>query len=158
MTIDCTPQIPDPITLRTATIEHIRAHPEEWEQEAWRCASGMCFAGTGVMLAGGTFPFPADEAGGELVDTPDGRRLPIGLWASEILTDDETDADLLFAADNTLPDLEHMVARLNHGLPIHDNDDDVRLAYDALEWAELADAPIDANGDPILTPPTRDNQ
>lgn len=49
------PKLP-PLELAWAALRHIKAHPEEWEQELWGiqspCGSKFCFAGHVVRLAG----------------------------------------------------------------------------------------------------------
>jgi hypothetical protein len=52
--------MPEPnIPLLRKTIEHIEAHPEEWDQTTWAvrtpCGTTMCFAGTALFVAGYTF-------------------------------------------------------------------------------------------------------
>jgi hypothetical protein len=41
------------VPLLRKTLEHIEAHPEEWDQAHWRCGTVMCFAGTACHLDGG---------------------------------------------------------------------------------------------------------
>lgn len=105
----------DPRQLRHATLAYIRDHPDEWEQGAWRCRTGMCYAGTATMLAGGTFPFPATAVATDagLVDTPDGRRLRISDWAASILGLDPGQEADLFSVSNTLAALTQIVARID---------------------------------------------
>ena len=44
------------------TLDHIKAHPETWNQGEWRCRTGMCYAGWLVTLAGGTWLYPKPAA------------------------------------------------------------------------------------------------
>src|SRR5260370_36413590 len=37
--------------LAYAVLDHIREHPEEWDQESYFCGSTACFAGRTVLLA-----------------------------------------------------------------------------------------------------------
>lgn len=39
--------------LAYAVLDQIEDHPETWNQRAWRCRTGMCFAGWAVQLSGG---------------------------------------------------------------------------------------------------------
>jgi hypothetical protein len=51
-------------TRLRAVREYIGTHPEDWEQQAWRCNTGMCFAGQAVAMDGATWltlnPGPLD--------------------------------------------------------------------------------------------------
>lgn len=49
------------IDLLAQVILHIEAHPETWEQETWRCDTGMCFAGWATQLSGAVWAFEADH-------------------------------------------------------------------------------------------------
>lgn len=127
--------MPDPITdpaeLRHATLDAIRANPEHWDQSAWRCDTGMCFAGWAAQLAGGVFPYDDNDDrtdivyGGEepragIVTSPTGQLETISVFAQDRLglTDDE--ADILFYGDNDLYDLTELVRRLDAGESILD--------------------------------------
>ena len=43
------------LALLNAVIAQIEAHPETWDQEEWRCETGMCVAGWMCELGGGTW-------------------------------------------------------------------------------------------------------
>lgn len=141
--------LPDPRQLRADTLAYIRAHPDEWDQESWRCGTGMCYAGTAAMLAGGTFPFPADALGvfADLVDTPDGRRREISDWAAQVLGLDWESKAVLFDPGNTLGDLTHIVARIDADLSLHD--DDGFPLRPGTDWADLPDAPTISVDEPL---------
>lgn len=49
------------LDLLDAAIAHIEAHPETWVQGSYRCASGMCLAGTIGELAGGQWGGPVTD-------------------------------------------------------------------------------------------------
>lgn len=38
--------------LAYAVLDHIDAHPDEWDQRRWACGSTACFAGWAVRLSG----------------------------------------------------------------------------------------------------------
>jgi hypothetical protein len=96
----------------------------EWEQNTWRCETGMCFAGWVVTLNGGRWLHPAGNFGAfkvapEDIDATDhvltddiGQRW---VWpadrACRLLGLDTWDTDL-FSPDNTLDDLRRIVAEL----------------------------------------------
>ncbi len=47
------------LPLLRQTLEAIKANPETWDQSAWRCSTGMCFAEAGAatfLVAGSTHP------------------------------------------------------------------------------------------------------
>ena len=113
---ETTPNVP----LLRKTLEHIEAHPEQWNQEFWRCGTGMCFAGTACDLDGGEWmadgsahlarregeQFQPDEwaPGREVIHARFRARTVLGLTRHQ--------AAALFCADNTLPDLRRIVGEL----------------------------------------------
>lgn len=97
------------VALLTATLEYIKAHPEEWDQKTWRCGTTACFAGHAVKQAGARWVNQHE------VITSDGRKEFIDEYASEILGLNRTESYYLFDACNTLEDLERIVAALAAG-------------------------------------------
>jgi hypothetical protein len=56
--------------LAYAVLDHIDAHPEQWNQAKWDCGTAACFAGHAVRLSGGVIQgFSNSDA--EVVDTTD---------------------------------------------------------------------------------------
>jgi hypothetical protein len=117
-----TPNVP----LLRKTMEHIEAHPQEWDQQVWRCGTTMCFAGTACDLDGGQWAdadMPEDEDAPYLLrrdgEPEEDTYTNIGpglihaaTRARRILGLDETQADFLFGTSNTLDYLRAGVAEL----------------------------------------------
>lgn len=114
------------VPLLRKTMEHIEAHPEEWEQGRWRrrvqrptfCGTAYCFAGTAAKLNGAEWRNPpppegADDYGcqNHMIVTPDGVR-PVDVYARKILGLDSAQAFRLFEEFNTLDDLRRIVGEL----------------------------------------------
>lgn len=110
------------VTLLRKTLEHIKAHPEAWDQADWRtvCGTAMCFAGHAATIAGGTWQsnqisyldaVPEDDAD-KVGHLPSGRVIHVSARAQRDLglTDDQ--AHRLFHGANTLPTLEYIVEDL----------------------------------------------
>jgi hypothetical protein len=94
--------------LLTKTLAYIEEHPEEWNQENWRCGTQCCFAGHAALLAGwqwvnnwshGMTNGNNPNAAVECVATDE-----LGLCPNE--------ARKLFVATNTLDDLRRIVTEL----------------------------------------------
>lgn len=103
------------VPLLRKTLEHITAHPDEWDQDIWAertpCGTVACLAGTAVLLQGFELDFYESEcdcgcregttASYVISDPPqtiqEVARTTLGL------TEDQ--ADDLFESDNTLRDL-----------------------------------------------------
>lgn len=70
------------LALLDAVIEHIGGHPETWNQDDYRCGSGLCVAGLAAEMAGGRWAAdPDDVAAAWLLaegDDPPGDVLPVG--------------------------------------------------------------------------------
>ena len=49
------------VGLLSRVIAHIEANPEEWQQEDWRCETGMCVAGWAVQIDGGRWFHPSPD-------------------------------------------------------------------------------------------------
>jgi hypothetical protein len=108
------------VPLLRKTLEHIEAHPQEWDQMYWRCETGMCFAGTACDLDGGQW---ADADGSDLLQRdgePDEDNygfvspglIHAATRARRILGLDLLEAGWLFRPGNTLDDLREQVGRL----------------------------------------------
>jgi hypothetical protein len=117
------------VELLRATLAHIEAHPETWNQQMWsnECGTAFCFAGHAVVLSGCTVnpereQVLLDTVPAEFHDTfreiTGGWNPPIALAAAVLLGLYDTDAIgrsqtiRLFNGDNTLEDLRSMVAEL----------------------------------------------
>mgnify|MGYP001587222180 CR=1 FL=1 len=115
------------VDLLDRTLAHIEANPEEWEQTAYRCDTGMCFAGWACQLAGGRWLTPpCDHWGDVLVAEPaddqervrsfDGVHGTVVLKrATRLLGLDFDIARDLFDVGNTLDDLRRIVADIKAG-------------------------------------------
>lgn len=101
------------VPLLRQTLDYIKTHPQEWDQEVWRwvtdCGTVACFAGTACRLNGDTF---GDLDCVDLVILPDGKVQEIKGRARDILGLTIGEADGLFAAENTLETLEQIVEEL----------------------------------------------
>lgn len=109
------------IELLQQTLQHIEDHPEEWNQHTWytddpellpsgnQCGTAACFAGTAIILAGGTFE-DCDSA------YPPGRRdgdaLHAGDLAQALLGISLLDRSVLFGPANTVEELKDFVGQL----------------------------------------------
>ncbi|MGI5485194.1 hypothetical protein [Microtetraspora malaysiensis] len=117
------------IDLLKRTLEHIEATPEEWYQGAYRCGTGMCFAGWACTFAGGVWAGGPDEWDGEdlIADEGDGDDasflyedmngndvygVSAGRRARRLLGLTPEQATDLFDGHNTLDDLRRIVAEL----------------------------------------------
>ena len=113
------------IPLLRKTLEHIKAHPEEWDQSSWRCDTGMCFAGWAVTLVGREWATPKDHPAASFVEARPGEpeacspgrigydnkiTLPKVIMADAAaiheLGIDEDTADYLFDGSNSIETLE----------------------------------------------------
>lgn len=132
--------MPNHALLKT-TLEFIKTHPDQWNQEVWReptkCGTSACFAGWAVTLAGGQFgpgaqnvnldslTLPADSLATMRdfgIDTIGGMHISEAAeWLLGLVEVCEEDgdrwldadkADRLFAPGNSLADLERIVAEL----------------------------------------------
>lgn len=107
------------VPLLRKTLEHIEAHPEEWDQGDWRlrveregfCGTAYCFAGTAANLHGAEWriPAPADWQDDDMrIVTPEGG-MHVEYYAQEILGLNFNQADMLFDGGNDLADLRRIV-------------------------------------------------
>ncbi len=108
------------VPLLRKTMEHIEAHPEEWDQRHWaiqkeECGTAFCFAGTAIQLSGEKrwqwdwHPI-CNEA--TLHDTVQDCQVSIAETARKLLGLRAHQASDLFEANNTLPELRRQVTRL----------------------------------------------
>lgn len=120
------PQINVPLLRKT--LEHITAHPEEWDQAVWmrqsgrtECGTAGCVAGWAVTFAGHTLDFESAVIfWGEAQYLDDGREIEQAAQDELGLTDDQ--ADRLFAEHNALTDLWEMANEYTGGeIEIPDN-------------------------------------
>jgi len=96
--------------LMFKTLDHIDAHPDEYNQGEWAtkgpCGTVACFAGTAVMLAGHEFDFRYEDVDATDV-VKDGRsirevaRLELGLTFDQ--------GEVLFYGGNSLDDVRELV-------------------------------------------------
>lgn len=93
-------------------LDAIKASPQEWDQAAWRCETGMCFAGFVAIAAGARWKDPEDLHGLEVIPPGHkaGERLPdVAEFAAEALGLDLDEGLPLFDANNTIDDLERLI-------------------------------------------------
>lgn len=109
--------------LLLATWRQIKDHPETWEQDEWRCATGMCFAGWAAQLAGGVW---SDDHSGLLIAEPGDEESGAWLGPRQVIhamhraqrvlgiTDHEAGGGNggLFSADNDLADIRAHLTEL----------------------------------------------
>lgn len=105
------------VPLLRKTLEHIEAHPEEWDQLTWRCETAMCFAGHAADLTGAQW-----VGSGKYITADPAIDHPLDIWSSgvtsasaraqTVLGLDEDQAAWLFAGSNTLDDLRCIVGEL----------------------------------------------
>lgn len=123
------------VPLLSKTMDHIEAHPEEWDQSMWatrknpQCGTIACFAGTSVLLADpdAKMLFIADggyldlEDGESIYVAPSsaalcvdgtGRTRRIDNYAKQLLGLNSTQAANLFRGTNTMNHLRRYVAEL----------------------------------------------
>jgi hypothetical protein len=123
--------------LLERTLENIETNPKTWRQGAYAiqspdCGTAYCYAGHAVALADpdAVFQFNPSGYGSALAVsvTTGSARSPevrtISAYAQELLEIDESDAQVLFDAANTLHDLRSMVAALVAGDSLDELDRD----------------------------------
>lgn len=135
-------------------VDHVKAHPEEWDQDEYRCGTGMCIAGHGAERAGGrwaTSPLATHSAC--LIAEPGDDRLHVGMCgqpthihasrrARRVFGLTVGDAVELFWSHNTLARIEVIV------YTVAGRRDDLaavirQVASDGRETAESANGIID---------------
>lgn len=107
-------------------LDHIEAHPEEWDQTAWAievmkedgsCRTAYCFAGTTVAMMEDWTPIwrhrfvgaddiPRSSTGGCYLN---GRSTSVRGVASDLLGLAIAEAALLFESSNTLDDIRALI-------------------------------------------------
>lgn len=122
--------------LLQRTLAHIEAHPDEWNQDHWAkrtaCGTSFCFAGTAVHLTHADARFLFDPWEDWATHVQVGRDYyDIEAFATDLLGLDEHDAKVLFAPDNDLDRLRHLVADLVDGRRIDVVHGEVGEAVDA---------------------------
>jgi hypothetical protein len=111
-----TTETPAPdIGLMERTYAAIVADPGSWNQETYRCESGMCFAGHAAVLAGASFPYPESSGQSHLVDTPSGERQMVWQFAQDALRLSEDQTEALFAGGNDLADIRAFIDAITAG-------------------------------------------
>ena len=99
--------------LLQLTLNTIKANPKHWNQGKWHCGTTHCFAGFAYLLHMG-LPLTTDE-----YDLGEDVILATKTIAVKILGITYYQANILFAPDNTLEDLEHHVnVLLNTDIPL----------------------------------------
>jgi hypothetical protein len=99
--------------LLLGTLDYLKEHPEMVDLDSWICGTTACYAGHVALQAGGSPVYCDDEAVTALVDTPDGRRLPVSSYAAEILEISDDQADNLFNA-GSVDELEGIISDILH--------------------------------------------
>jgi len=109
------------VKLLNDTLNAIKANPDHWEQSKWHCGTSHCLAGFAELLSLG---LPVDSNEDDLRDNLSVYNENKSRWSTREnaikalgLNDSlDSDDDTLFAAYNTFPELEKMVAYLSeHG-------------------------------------------
>ena len=106
--------------------DHIATHPEMWDQETWRCETGMCFAGTMAELhprVEWVSDDPSDGYAFASVQVNSGFEQHVSDWATNAvfggqLGTVECNEDTLFDDENTLADIRRCLdlLRREYGL------------------------------------------
>lgn len=111
-----------------------------WNQEAYRCETGRCYAGWAAILAGATFKFDVSISSFVMIDHPTGGDHPsrrtsaylvveangetwnVADYAEHALGITSVERIRLFAGRNTLRDLDAIIAEMRdeHGIVILD--------------------------------------
>jgi hypothetical protein len=101
--------------LAYRVLDHIDAHPEEWDQTDWQCGTSACFAGWAIRFSGGVMDNDID---GTVVAGP---AELIGMVADSAalkvlrITDRQAGwnaGEWLFSDSNTREDLGRLVAEI----------------------------------------------
>lgn len=107
-----------PLIRLEMAMAHIEAHPEEWDQSKWICGTKACLAGRIALMAGAV---PAEHGlrtdVGRTV-TFDGRAWDVRELAVELAGITSWEAQHLFNAGRTLPELRHDTQRLSADLAL----------------------------------------
>jgi hypothetical protein len=110
--------------LAYRVLDHIDAHPEQWQQESWisrpdgaGCGTAGCFAGWASMLSGDKPHWWSGPSERTDTVTVDGCQHFLGERAAELLGIPDEDADDLFEPHNTRADLGRLVEKIFGLLP-----------------------------------------
>ena len=117
MPANLTPNVP----LLRKTLEHITAHPEEWDQTVWMrnnaetaCGTAGCPAGTALAIQGYEFEY-GNLYSNQAHHIAGGDRVFIGEVAAKELGLDEFQAEELFDSVNSLRDLWALANEITDG-------------------------------------------
>jgi hypothetical protein len=106
------------VDLAVAALAQIEMHPETWNQQQWRCDTGMCLAGwMGQLSDQVTWENPNDHHNFAVVGR-DGAWNTVGDWAAHALGFEDVfapNADALFHDSNSIEDLRAGVKALCNG-------------------------------------------
>lgn len=98
--------------LADRVLAQIKAHPETWNQEDYRCETGMCFAGWACELSGVQWYGGPDEDYSDYTVGPDGSMVPADVVARRLLGIPLSEGAELFHFYNDLTALEVIVNEL----------------------------------------------
>jgi hypothetical protein len=98
-----------------AIYQHVKAHPEEWNQQNYgrreECGTAYCVAGWALVRAGADLDWDEpNEFGVQWLNLADGRSPHH--YAAEILGLDRAQADDLFSADNDLDEIRTIITEI----------------------------------------------
>jgi hypothetical protein len=118
---DLEPDVPTiNVPLLRKTLEHITAHPEEWDQGVWmrqsnrtECGTAGCVAGWALTFAGHELDFESCFFPNEALDLIDGRPIETVAQAELGLTEDQANA--LFSEHNGLTRLWELADDYTNG-------------------------------------------
>ncbi len=112
------------VELLDRVLDHIRMNPQEWDQKDWAretdCGTVACFAGTAVLMTGGSVVcskgWAKDTAGYSDFRRADGTVIEwVDVYAAGLLGLDPKRASVLFHTDNSFDDLERIVKDIKNG-------------------------------------------
>ena len=116
MPVEYTPNVP----LLRKVLEHITAHPEEWNQEWWAvkstessCGTACCVAGWTVSWAGHGFQWDSEGRSSVYLKEDDMRSIPH--VAQDLLGLSPQQANTLFFSGNSLQDLWELANEFTGG-------------------------------------------
>jgi hypothetical protein len=108
------------VPLLRKVLEHVTAHPEEWNQKWWAtkttessCGTACCVAGWAVSWAGHDFKWDSNGEASVYIRERDARAIPH--VAQELLGLNPEQAGILFFSGNTLPMLWEFANEFTEG-------------------------------------------
>lgn len=105
--------------LARKVIDQIIAVPEEWNQEDWRCGSGMCFAGWAIELSGYIWAWPKTFAlGNDMVVISEEEYEELSIGHDEVFSVDNYIG--MMTAGNAGISREEFERRLTTGIKLTD--------------------------------------